>query len=123
MTCVTCDGAGYLDPPPKHPKVDVDGWIVDGETPCPVCKGPHVRKIVAMTDAADQVIECSVDDCTEPVALGSLVYAQLTSSKPPVIDEAIYLCCDLHAERTAEEFRQAGHPAVCLPFFIDDARD
>jgi len=78
---------------------------------------------VSRADANDHIVTCSSDACDDEVTFGSLVYAQLQSSLPPNLDEAFLICCDKHGALMAETFRVSGHPTVCLPFCIDDARD
>lgn len=90
---------------------------------CPVCTGPHIRWLLDRLDEEQQVIVCSAEDCDEEIRSGWLVYAQLTSSVLPELDETILLCCDKHAEREADLLRKDGHTTVCLPFCLQDAQE
>lgn len=119
MSCVTCDGLKTIPPPPEK------RWLLTGEQPmpCPVCKGPHLRWLADKLEVEDQVVVCSAIDCEKELSSGWLVYAQLTSSKLPKLDEAIMLCCDDHAELEKTALQEEGHPTVCLPFCFGDARE
>jgi len=124
MSCVTCDGAGQVDPPSSHPAVTTNGWVLTGAkpTPCPVCNGPLVREMVTQVDARGCQIECAQSDCNQVVNLGLVVYSQLQNVEQ-ALDEVILLCCEDHGEAVAETCRQEGHPTVCLPFYVEDARE
>lgn len=119
MSCVTCDGSGKIAPP------EGGRWILTGSEPmaCPVCRGPHIRWLLDKLEAEDQVVVCSADDCDKEIRAGWLVYAQLTSSVLPELDESISLCCDDHAEQERELLKKEGHPTVCLPFCLQDAQE
>lgn len=116
---MTCDGSGTIDPPAGRE------WLLTGTKPmpCPVCQGPHLEWLLKKMDEDHQVVICSADNCDEEIVAGWLVYAQLTSSELPKLDEAILLCCDKHAEIEADLLRDDGHPTVCLPVCLEDARE
>jgi len=118
MSCVTCDGLGSVPPPDK-------GWLLTGEQPmpCPVCKGPHLRWLVDKLEAEETVVVCTSPTCDKEITSGWIVYSQMTTSELPELDEVIALCCDEHAEAEKEFLEADGHPTVCLPFCINDAKE
>lgn len=119
MSCVTCDGAGLINPP------EGGEWLLTGKEPmkCPVCQGPHIQWLVDKTERENQVIICSAEDCEVEIHVGWIVYAQMTTSNLPELDEAILLCCDEHAEKETQFLKDDGHPTVCLPFCFQDAKE
>lgn len=118
MSCLSCDGSGSIPPPNDKP------WVLTGDQPmaCPVCCGPHVKWLVKRLASEDEVLVCSHEPCNAEIDLGWLVYAQLTTSELPALDEALSLCCDKHREIEANRIRADGHPTTCLPFSLADAR-
>ena len=119
MSCVTCDGSGFIEPPAGRE------WLLTGKKPmpCPVCKGPHLQWLLNKMEEEDQVLVCSAEECDKELTSGWLVYAQLTSSELPKLDEAILLCCDEHASVETGLLHDEGHPTVCLTFCLEDARE
>jgi hypothetical protein len=91
--------------------------------PCPVCRGPHIRWLLDKLQDEDQIVVCSFEDCDKEIRTGWLVYAQLTSSVPPDLDESISLCCDDHVEQEKATVMKDGSPTVCLPFCVQDAQE
>ena len=117
MSCVTCDGKGAIPPPENKP------WLLTGEEhmACPVCRGPHLRWLMSkLAEDGEITVECSHETCDKEIMMGWLVYAQLTSSRLPKLDEELSICCDEHSEAELVRLRNEGHATVCLPFCLSD---